>query len=108
MIDVALTENLQRLNNGDKLKGSTPNGGITCAIIEHLVSYKQWANTNAHRSQDCKLRMGGLVMPLLHSVGFTPDATEEVAEPETVDLQYLKNCNYLQKTPDGGKLVYQF
>ncbi|CAA7047511.1 unnamed protein product [Microthlaspi erraticum] len=84
MIDVALTGIPLRLINGTELRGS---------------------RTIRHK---CTLRMGGLVTPLLRAVGFTPDREDEVAPPEWLDLEYLRNSVFLQKTSDASRLLYQF
>ncbi|CAA7054044.1 unnamed protein product [Microthlaspi erraticum] len=52
--------------------------------------------------------MGDLIIPLLRAVCFAPDMAEDVTPPEELDLDYLKNSVFLQKTPDDGPLLYQF
>ncbi|CAA7041345.1 unnamed protein product [Microthlaspi erraticum] len=44
----------------------------------------------------------------LRAVGFTPDREEEVAPPEGLGLEYLRNSVFLQKTSDERQLLYQF
>ncbi|CAA7019736.1 unnamed protein product [Microthlaspi erraticum] len=73
-----------------------------------LRSYRDWASRNRTIRHKCTLRMGGLVTPLLRAVGFTPDREDEVAPPERLDLEYLRNSVFLQKTSDASRLLYQF
>ncbi|CAA7024191.1 unnamed protein product [Microthlaspi erraticum] len=108
MIDVALTGIPLRLINGTELRGSRSHGGITVALASQLRSYRDWASRNRTIRHKCTLRMGGLVTPLLRAVGFTPDREDEVAPPEWLDLEYLRNSVFLQKTSDASRLLYQF
>ncbi|CAA7019106.1 unnamed protein product [Microthlaspi erraticum] len=78
------------------------------AVVNQLRSYQNWASRNRGIRHKCELRMGGLITPLLRAVGFSPDMTEDVAPPEELDLEYLKNSVFLKKTPDDGPLLYQF
>ncbi|CAA7054148.1 unnamed protein product [Microthlaspi erraticum] len=107
MIDVALTGIPLRLINGTQLRGSRSHGGITLALVSQLRSYRDWASRNRSIRHKCTLRMGGLVTPLLRAVGFTPDREDEVAPPEGLDLEYLRNSVFLQKTSDASRLLYQ-
>ncbi|CAA7037017.1 unnamed protein product [Microthlaspi erraticum] len=108
MIDVALTGIRLRLINGTQLTGSRSHGGITLALVSQLRSYQDWASRNRGIRHKCTLRMGGLVTPLLRVVGFTADWEEEVAPPEGLDIEYLRNSVFLQKTSDDRQLLYQF
>ncbi|CAA7018810.1 unnamed protein product [Microthlaspi erraticum] len=99
MIDVALTGIPLRLINGTELRGRRSHGGITVTLASQLRSYRDWASRNRTIRHKCTLRMAGLVTPLLHAVGFTPDREDEVAPAERLDLEYLRNSVFLQKTP---------
>ncbi|CAA7021410.1 unnamed protein product [Microthlaspi erraticum] len=108
MIDVALTGIPLRLSNETQLRGSRAHGGITLTLVSQLRSYQDWASRNIGIRHKCTLRMGGLITPLLRAVGFTPDTEEDVAPPEGLDLEYLRNIVFLQKTSDDRQLLYQF
>ncbi|CAA7041382.1 unnamed protein product [Microthlaspi erraticum] len=105
MIAVALTGIQLRLNNGTQLRGSRAHGGVTCAVVDQLQSYQSWATRHRGIRHKSELQMGGLITPLLFAVGFAPDMTEDVAPPEELDLDYLKNSSFLQKTPADGPLL---
>ncbi|CAA7054464.1 unnamed protein product [Microthlaspi erraticum] len=108
MIDVALTGILLKLINRTQLRGSRSHGGITLALVSQLRSYQDWASRNRGIRHKCTLRMCGLVTPLLRVVGFIPDWEEEVAPPEGLEIEYLRNSVFLQKTSDDIQLLYQF
>jgi len=106
MIDQALVFILRETKDGRKMAGDSVDTSLTVVLLDHLLSYREYATT-IHRSGICgSLCVGGLLTPILVAVGIhlgTPDV-----HPKYLDLDYLRGRNYLDKTALADHHIFKF
>jgi len=102
MIDQALVFILRKTKDGRKMAGDRADTSLTIVLLDHLLSYRQYAATILRGS----LCVGGLLTPILGAVGIhlgTPDMF-----PKFLDLDYLRGKDYLNKTTPADHYIFKF
>ena len=84
------------------MAGDRADTSLTIVLLDHLLSYRQYAATILRGS----LCVGGLLTLRLGAVGMqfgTPDVF-----PKFIDLDYLKGKDFLDKTTPADHYLFKF
>jgi len=106
MIYQSLVFILRETRDGRKMAGDRADTSLSVVLLDHLLSYKEYAAT-IHRSGICgSLCVGGLLTPILGAVGMKFGAPDML--PKFIDLDYLKGKDFLEKTTPADRYLFKF
>jgi len=106
MIDQSLVFILRETRDERKMAGDRADTSLSVVILDHLLSYKEYAATIHRSGIRGSLCVGGLLTPILGAVGMefgTPDVL-----PKFIDLDYLKGKDFLEKTTPADHYLFKF
>jgi len=106
MIDQSLVFILRETRDGRKMAGDRADTSLSVVILDHLLSYKEYAATIHRSGIRGSLCVAGLLTPILEVVGMefgTPDVL-----PKFIDLDYLKRKDFLEKTTPADRYLFKF
>ncbi|OAO90564.1 hypothetical protein AXX17_AT5G31530 [Arabidopsis thaliana] len=96
MLDQALVFILRETKDGRKMAVDRADTSLNVVLLDHLMSYREYATTIHRSGIRGSLCVGVLLTPILGAVGIhlgTPDV-----HPKYLDLDYLRGKDYLDKT----------
>jgi len=106
MIDQSLVFILKETKDGRKMAGDRANTLLSVVLLDHLLSYREYAATIHRSGIRGSLCVGGLLTLRLGAVGMqfgTPDVF-----PKFIDLDYLKGKDFLDKTTPADHYLFKF
>ena len=106
MIDQSLVFILRETKDGRKMDGDRADTSLSVVLLDHLLSYMEYAATIHRSGIRGSLCVGGLLTPILGAVGMefgTPDVL-----PKFIDLDYLKGKDFLEKTTPADRYLFKF
>jgi len=106
MINQALVFILRETKDGRKRAGDRADTSLIVVLLDHLLSYREYAATihcsEIHRS----LCVGGLLTPIFGAAGIqfrTPNVFSKF-----IDLDYLTGKDFLDKTTPADHYLFKF
>jgi len=106
MIDQSLVFILRETRDGRKMAGDRADTALSVVLLDHLLSYKEYAAA-IHRSGICgSLCVGSLLTPILGVVGMELGAPDVL--PKFINLDYLKGKDFLEKTTSADRYLFKF
>jgi len=106
MIDQSLVFILRETKDGRKMAGDIADTLLSVVLLDHLLSYKEYAATIHRSGIRGSLCVGGLLTLILGAVSMefgTPDVL-----PKFIDLDYLKGKDFLEKTTPADRYLFKF
>jgi len=106
MIDQALFFILRETKDERKMAGDRGDTSLAVVLLDHLLSYREYAATIHRSGIRGSLCVGGILTPILGAAGIhlgTPDVY-----PKFLDLDYLKGKDYLDKTTPADHCIFKF
>ncbi|KAG7528280.1 hypothetical protein ISN44_Un202g000010, partial [Arabidopsis suecica] len=106
MIDQALFFILRETKDERKMAGDRGHTSLAVVLLDHLLSYREYAATIHRSGIRGSLCVGGILTPILGAAGIhlgTPDVY-----PMFLDLDYLKRKDYLDKTTPAYHCIFKF
>jgi len=106
MIDSALTSILRRTKGKKVLRGDLNDASPVMLMLIHLCGYRKWTLTNDKKKVRGALCVGGVVTPILVACGVP--LMEPRLEPRMMDLDHLRQCEFLEHDMVGDFHRYRF
>ncbi|KAG7627160.1 hypothetical protein ISN45_At03g034040 [Arabidopsis thaliana x Arabidopsis arenosa] len=106
MIYQSLVFILRETKDWRKMAGDRADTSLSVVLLDHLLSFKEYAATIHRSGIRGSLCVGGLLTLILGAVSMefgTPDVL-----PKFIDLDYLKGKNFLEKTTPADRYVFKF
>jgi len=106
MLDQALVFKLRETKDGRKMAVDRADTSLNVVLLDHLMSYREYATTIHRSGIRGSLCVGVLLTPILGAVGIhlgTPDV-----HPKYLDLDYLRGKDYLDKTTSVEHYIFKF
>jgi len=106
MLDLTLYFILGHTRKKLDMKGDRSDTSLLVVLIDHLMTFREYA-TNIHQSSyEGSLCAGGVITPILIAVGVplnTPDVTANY-----IDMEHLKKKDFLDKSAPTDQLQFKF
>jgi len=106
MIDQSLVFILRETRDGRKMAGDRADTSLSVVLLDHLLSYKEYAATIHHSGICGSLCVGSLLTLILGAVGIELGAPDVL--PKFIDLDYLKGKDFLEKTTPEDRYLFKF
>jgi len=106
MIDQSLVFILRETRDGRKMAGDRADTSLSVVLLDHLLSYKEYAAAIHSSGIHGSLCVGSLLMPILGAVGMELGAPDVL--PKFIDLDYLKGKDFLEKTTPADRYLFKF
>jgi len=106
MIEQSLVFILRETKDGRKMAGDRADTSLSVVLLDHLLSYKEYAATIHRSGIRGSLCVSGLLTPILGTVGMefgTPNVL-----PKFIDLDYLKGKDFLEKITPADRYLFKF
>jgi len=106
MIDQSLVFILRETTDGRKMAGDRADTSLSVVLLDHLLSYREYAATIHRSGIRGSLCVGGLLTPILGAVGMEFGTSDMF--PKFIDLDYLKGKDFLEKTTLADRYLFKF
>jgi len=86
--------------------GDRADTSLSVVLLDHLLSYKEYAATIHRSGIRGSFCVGSLLTPILGAVGMELGAPDVL--PKFIDLDYLKGRDFLEKTTPADRYLFNF